>query len=393
MYRLSLIPRDRNHDYSPSIIQQRLRLCEEQAGHTLQHLGGQSVDASSAKGNIENLIGFAQIPVGIAGPYAIDTTDGIHEVYVPMATTEGALVASHSRGMRMINAGDGVKSRVTAEGLSQHPIFCYAGHSQANIAAKLVHERREELGQIVAGCTHHGRLEKIETQLIGRRMILRLLFFTADAIGINMAAKATDACMRSVAEWTGALECYVHGQDVEKRANARALVEGRGRSVIAEATIDRATLRDLGRTTPEAMVALSRSYATGFAQMGTHNWMVQSANGLAAIFTACGQDIAYITECATGFLDLELDVDGNLYAAATLPSLLVGTVGGGSMQGTALECLEILGCAGSGKANRFAEIIAATVLAGDISLIAAFSSSEFVSAHEQLGRNRPDSSQ
>jgi hydroxymethylglutaryl-CoA reductase (NADPH) len=117
---------------------------------------------------------------------------------------------------------------------------------------------------------------------------------------------------------------------------------------------------------------------------------VQAANGLAAVMLACGQDVAYLPECANGFLDLECDAQGSLYAAVTLPSLLVGTVGGGCAQGTARECLALLGCEGTGKARRLAEILAATVLAGDLSLMAAFCSHEFVAAHERLGRNRPD---
>ena len=108
---------------------------------------------------------------------------------------------------------------------------------------------------------------------------------------------------------------------------------------------------------------------------------------------ACGQDVAYLVECATGFLDVELASDGALHAAVTLPSLLVGTVGGGSGQGTARECLAILGCEGAGKVHRFAEILAATVLAGDLSLLAAFCTHEFVAAHERLGRNRPRESE
>jgi hydroxymethylglutaryl-CoA reductase (NADPH) len=220
-------------------------------------------------------------------------------------------------------------------------------------------------------------------------LIVRLVFTTGDAIGINMAAGATEAIARRIAEATGARASYVHGQDVEKRANARALIEGRGRSVVADVTVPRASLSELARTTPEELVAILRSYAVGFACLGTQNWLVQSANGLAAVMLACGQDVAYVAECAQGLLDFQVNDAGDLYASATLPSLLVGTVGGGAEKGTAAECLAILGCAGAGKANRFAELLGAVVLAGDLSLMAAFCAGEFVSAHERLGRNRP----
>ena len=148
-------------------------------------------------------------------------------------------------------------------------------------------------------------------------------------------------------------------------------------------------MAELMRTTPEQMVAIQRTYAAGFAQLGTQNWLVQSANGLAAVLIACGQDPAYVTESATGLLDFEVTASGDLYASAMLPSILVGTVGGGSGAGTARECLDILGLRGPGSAVQFAEILAATVLAGDLSLLAAFCTHEFVAAHERLGRNRP----
>jgi hydroxymethylglutaryl-CoA reductase (NADPH) len=215
------------------------------------------------------------------------------------------------------------------------------------------------------------------------------VFTTGDAIGINMAALATERCSELIEERTGSLHRFVHGQDVEKRANSRTLVEGRGRSVVAEGTVSRAVLEEKARTTPEQLREILDSYRVGYAQLGTHNWMVQAANGLAAIFIACGQDVAYITESAAGQLDFQVTESGDLHASVHLPSLLVGTVGGGSGQGTAAECLEILGCRGDGGANRFAEIVAATLLAGDLSLMAAFCSHEFVGAHERMGRNRP----
>ncbi len=215
------------------------------------------------------------------------------------------------------------------------------------------------------------------------------MFRTGDAIGINMAARAAELVSVELAARTNALERYVHGQDVEKRASARSFVEGRGRRAVADATIPRAALESLARTTPEKMVAALRTYSVGFAQLGTQNWLVQAANGIAAVFLACGQDVAYVTESATGMLDFEVTPAGDLYASVHLPSLLVGTVGGGSGQGTAAECLDLLGVRGAGGANTLAEILAATVLAGDLSLMAAFTAHEFVEAHERLGRNRP----
>lgn len=387
--KLPSLPRSQVDDFGPDSQRKRRDLASRAAGLVLTHIGGSPVDPDSARGNIENLIGFAQVPLGLAGPLGLDTSAGWREVFVPMATNEGALVASHSRGMRLLAAGGGARARVVHEGLTQHPMLVFDDAAAALRAAAQVEALVPRWRATLAKETRHGALSGAKTQIIGRRLILRLEFTTGDAIGINMAAKAADHCSRSLAELCGARACFVHGQDVEKRANARALIEGRGRSVVVDATIPRAALAGLARTTPEAMVEIHKSYTVGFAQLGTQNWLVQSANGLAAVLLACGQDVAYLPECATGFLDLAKTTNGDLYASATLPSLLVGTVGGGSQKGTAAECLAILGCAGAGHANTFAEILGAVVLAGDISLLAAFASQEFIAAHERLGRNRP----
>jgi len=384
------IPRSRgDDDWSRPAMEARLDVWEKAAGERPKHVQGEPVPLASTRGKIENLVGFAQVPLGIAGPLRLDSSQGRREVYVPMATTEGALVASHSRGMRLLAEGGHVRARVLGEGLTQNPMLVYADAEQAQKAAELALLRSDELAAIVKRTTSHGALVALRPEAIGRRLILNLVFRTGDAIGINMAARAADLVSQELATRTNALERYVHGQDVEKRANARAFVEGRGRRAVADVTIPRAALESIARTTPEKMVACLRSYHVGFAQLGTQNWLVQAANGLAAVFLACGQDVAYITESATGFLDFDVTPGGDLYASVHLPSLLVGTVGGGSGQGTAAECLDLMGVRGPGGANLFAEILAATVLAGDVSLMAAFTAHEFIAAHEMLGRNRP----
>jgi hydroxymethylglutaryl-CoA reductase (NADPH) len=291
--------------------------------------------------------------------------------------------------MRILASGGGVRARVLGEGLTQNPILVYADAERASRAAEVAAKSFEDLRKIVAATTRHGRLVALRPEVIGRRLVLSLVFTTGDAIGINMASNAAELCSKEIAERTKAEARYVHGQDVEKRANARALFEGRGRRVVADATVPREELLARTRATPEDLVAIQRSYAVGFAGLGTQNWLVQAANGIAAVMIACGQDAAYVTESATGMLDFEVTAKGDLYASVHLPCLIVGTVGGGSGQGTAAECLQLLGCTGEGSANTFAEILAATVLAGDLSLMAAFTSHEFVAAHEKLGRNRP----
>jgi hydroxymethylglutaryl-CoA reductase (NADPH) len=384
------VPRDPDDDYGAAAVEARVVLCERAAGRGLPHLRGLPVPGGSARGKVENLVGFAQVPLGVAGPLVVDTSAGRREVLVPMATTEGAMVASYSRGMRLLAEGGGAWARVVRSALSQCPMLVYRDAAGAQAAAGVVERSFDELARLTGTVTGHGRLLAARGDVLGRRLVLRLDFHTGDAIGINMAARAADLCSQELARRTGAVERYVHGQDVEKRAHARGVLEGRGRSVVCDATVPRAVLERVARTSPEAMQAIGRSYAYGFAQISTSNWLVQAANGLAAVMLACGQDVAYVTEGATGQLALEVDPAGDLYASVTLPSLVVGTVGGGTGQGTAAECLDLLGCRGTGGADVFAEILAATVLAGDLSLMASFCTHEFVAAHERLGRNRPD---
>lgn len=384
------IPRDPADDFAPAIVAARLELAKRMAKAPLEHLAGSPVPATEASGKIENFTGWAQVPLGMAGPMLVETSRGERSVLVPMATTEGALVASYSRGMRLARECGAIRSRVVHEGLTQNPVLCYEDAAAAARGLEITRTRFEELRTIVASTTQHGSLDSVDGTVVGRRLILTLRFLTGDAIGINMAARATDLCAEYLECETCAKQRYVHGQDVEKRANARALIEGRGRSVVADVVIGREALERLTRARPEDLIEIWKTYAVGFAQLGTQNWTVQGANGLAAVFLACGQDLAYVTESATGHLDFDLTGSGDLYASMTLPSLLVGTVGGGSGQGTARESLQILGCEGTGHANEFAEILGATILAGDLSLMASFCAHEFVAAHEKLGRNRPE---
>lgn len=386
---LEKVPRDPADDFGPQAIGRRRELAERAAGGPLPHLAGAPVDPRSAAGNVENLIGYAQVPVGLAGPLRVTGAEGTYEVYVPLATTEGAMVASYSRGMAVTRAAGGVRARVVKDGLSQHPMLVFDGFAGAVAARDSVAASFDELAAIAAEGTRHGRLESAVGEVVGRRLIVRLVFRTGDAIGINMAARATDRIARLLAERTGAVECLVHGQDVEKRANQRAMVEGRGRSVVAEVTLPAELVREKLRCEPSALAAIARSYAVGYAGLGTQNWTVQAANGLVALMIACGQDPAYVTESATGWLELEETNGGDLYAAVHLPCLLLGTVGGGSGKGTAAECLRVLGALGDGRVERLAEVAAAMVLCGDLSLMASFVAGDFVSAHERLGRNRP----
>ena len=182
-----------------------------------------AVPHEQARGKIENLIGWAQVPVGIAGPFQVELSSGPREVYVPMATTEGAMVASYSRGMRLLNEGGGARARTVREGLSQHPVLVYDAVDAALRAADVARSSVDRYRLLASEHTQHGSLTAVEPEVLGRRLVLRLLFQTGDAIGINMAAEASERISADLAERTGARERFVHGQDVEKRGGRRRI--------------------------------------------------------------------------------------------------------------------------------------------------------------------------
>ncbi|HSN86546.1 MAG TPA: hydroxymethylglutaryl-CoA reductase, partial [Thermoanaerobaculia bacterium] len=217
-------------------------------------------------------------------------------------------------------------------------------------------------------------------------------YSTGDAHGMNMIVKATDRACRWLVEQGRAGRYYLFsGAESEKRASGTLFAGGKGKKAVAGARIPARLVRAYLHATPEQLADLWHRTVLGQLQTGSLGYNGHFANGLTALFIACGQDVANVANSAVGVTSLEVLDGGDLYASVTLPSLTVATVGGGTGLGTARECLEMLGCAGAGHAPKLAEIAAATVLAGELSMAGAFASGEFVDAHESYGRNRPSS--
>ncbi len=221
-------------------------------------------------------------------------------------------------------------------------------------------------------------------------VFLRFNFSTGDAAGQNMVGRATFAAYNWILEnFDGIDSSYLESNfATDKKASHINIMRTRGKRVTAEATITRDVLRDHLRATPERLAHHYGVANIGAFLSGSTSNALQSANGITAMFIATGQDVANVAESSAGILYAELTSPGDLYISLTIPSLIVATHGGGTGLATQRECLEILGCYGQGKVNRLAEIIAAVALAGEISLGAAISSSDWVSSHERLGRHR-----
>jgi hydroxymethylglutaryl-CoA reductase (NADPH) len=387
---VELVPRFRAQGYTAADVAQRRLWVEHKTGVHLEHVGACSVPTEQMRGNIENPIGSVQMPVGIAGPLLIRGDQARGTFYVPLATTEGALVRSYERGMVSLTRAGGVTTRIDTDENWMCPIFIFdsvadAGRFVDEVPAQVPVLRRE-----AEATTRHGRLLRIEPRQVGREVILAFCYHTGDAQGMNMIVKATErACAWLMRRGRARAYEIFSGFSSEKRASATLLTSGKGKTVIAGALIPAGITRSCLHATPDDLVRVWHRAAIGHALAGAIGCNAQFANGIAAMFIACGQDAANVANAHAGITNFETTTGGDLYASVTLPSLTVATVGGGTALGTSRECLALLGCAGSGNAGRFAEIVAATALAGELSMTAAIATGEFVHAHEQYGRNRP----
>lgn len=385
-----LVPRFTGQGYGDEGLAARRRWVEERTGARLDHVGRHSLPGEEMRGNVENPIGAAQVPLGVAGPLAIDGEHARGTFYVPLATTEGALVRSYERGMAALTRAGGAVTRLHADENRVAPIFHFADVAAARRFCLRLDELLPEVRAAAESTTRHGRLLRLEPRPLGRAVLVNFCYSTGDAHGMNMIVKATERACELLAA-RGAAERYTifSAMDSEKRASGALLAGGKGKQVVAGARLPARLVRAYLHTTPAALRDLWQDTVLGHLQAGALGYNGHFANGLAALFIACGQDVANVVNAAVGVTHFEVAREGDLYASVTLPSLTVATVGGGTGRGTAAECLAMLGCAGAGGAPKLAEIAAATLLAGELSMGAALASGEFVAAHEAYGRNRP----
>ena len=386
-----LVPRMSQQGYAPGDVELRRRWVAERTGVSLGQVGQCSIPTESLRGNIENPIGSAQVPLGVAGPLRVhgEFADGVY--YVPLATTEGALVRSYERGMLILTRSGGATARVVVDENCIAPMFCFENLVDACAFARALPDWFEDVRRVAESTTRHGRLLRLEPRVLGRDVTVQFCYHTADAHGMNMIMKATDAACHWLMGRAPSSRYYIMtGSCSEKRASGTALAGGKGKTVVAEAVVPAGSLRTYLRVTPAQMLHMWHRTLIGQVAANVAGYNGHLANGLTALFIACGQDVANVANAVVGITGFDLTDDGDLYLSVTLPSLTVGTVGGGTHLGTSLECLRMLGCAGTGGARRFAEIAAATALAGELSMGAAIASGEIVEAHERYGRNRPE---
>jgi len=384
------IPRSRTDDYGEEIIRERQEFVKEYSGKELEHVPHYSFDPHVLQGNIENFSGVAQIPLGFAGPITIHGEHAKGDFIVPMATTEGTLVASYSRGMKILNLSGGVTVSVVADAMQRAPVFVFANAREAREFVAWVDTNIDDIRDHAEATSSVAKLEYIDPYLASKFAYLRFNFSTGDAAGQNMVGRATfAACGWIIDQYPGIKHFYLESNlATDKKASQVNIMHTRGKRVTAEAVIKRDVLIQNMRVEPETLFYHAGIANVGAILSGANNNGLHSANGITAMFIATGQDVANVSESSAGIIYTELTPDKDLYMSITIPSLIVATFGGGTALPTQRECLELLDCVGRGKVKKFAEIVAATVLAGEISLAAAISSSDWVSSHEKYGRNR-----
>lgn len=345
--------------------------------------------AESLRGNIENFIGMARVPVGLAGPLLLNGDHASGTFHVPLATTEGALVASFSRGMKAITKSGGAAATVLAEGVQRSPFFRLRDLRGATEFVLWVADQQAVFERITGENSRYAQLQSVTPTLEGNHVILTFEYTTGDAAGQNMVTICTDrVCKYIAATFPGdILEWYIEvNASGDKKASRISFQSVRGKKVAIEVVLPRSVVLNVLKTTPEAIDRFGRAGTAAALQSGTFGAHAHLANGLAALFLACGQDVACVAEAAVGMVRMEVSDKGDLYASATLPNLIVGTVGGGTSLPTQRECLELLDCYGAGKARKFAEVTAGVCLAGELSIVAALAAGHFAAAHERLGR-------
>ena len=350
-----------------------------------------SFDPQQVRGNVEHFTGVAQVPIGIAGPLLVNGEHAQGEFYVPLATAEGTLVASYNRGMKLVREAGGVTTTVMDDAMQRAPAFLFESARGARAFGEWLDGSFDAIAEAAETTTRSGKLRDIEQYSASRILYTRFNYTTGDAAGQNLTGKATAAaCAWIVANSPVPIERFFLESNfaTDKKSSQVNMLRTRGKRVVAEATIPNALFEEIMHSSTDLMYRARQVSNLGGFMSGVNNNGAHSANGITALFIATGQDVANVAESSAAFVYAELRDNGDYYYSVTIPSLIVASYGGGTGLATQRECLEMLDCYGTGKVRKLAEIVAATVLCGELSLGSAIVAEEWVQAHDLFGRNR-----
>lgn len=370
-------------------IQKRWDHILETTGKELAEIFFTGEGLESYDSNIENCIGTTAIPIGVAGPLRVRGSFANGDYLLPLATTEAALVASYHRGAVIISKSGGCSAVILGEGVTRSPGFAFSSLGDMLSFSHWIVVQKEMLREVAAKTSSHGRLVDLRFSAEGNHLYLLCDFSTGDAAGQNMVTIATQALCEYILEHTPVQPAYWFVEanaSGDKKATAQSFNTVRGKKVTVEATLPEKLVNRFLHTTPKKMVDYWQMSALGGVITGTIGVQGHYANGLAALFIACGQDAACVAEAAVGITRFELREDGSLYVSATLPNMIVGTVGGGTGLPSQRAALELMNLAGSGNSRAFAEVCAGAALAGEISIIGSMAAGDFTKAHHDHAR-------
>ncbi|MEC8052655.1 MAG: phosphotransferase [Myxococcota bacterium] len=381
--------------YSAAARAERLDFLREQTAEKLPTLDACGLEPERLTGNIENLVGSVEIPVGVAGPLWFNGQNVIGHVYAPLATTEGALVASCTRGATALTRAGGVTTRILRQVMLRVPLFVLDSSESASKLRQWISDHFAEIESQVRLVSRHARLIQVMPDQVGNRLNVTFTYETGDAAGQNM----TTSCTWKACQWINdqmrhfpeiRVDCFMVDGNMsgDKKVNFKSLIQGRGTRATAEALLDNHTLEHVLKVSAQQMMESHYVAMTGGMSIGMIGYNVNIANVIAAMFTACGQDIACVHESSLGHLSMKASEEG-LYVTLDLPALVVGTVGGGTNLPMQADYLKLMNCKGAHRSGRLAEIVAGFCLALDLSTASAMASGQFAAAHDRLGRNRP----
>jgi hydroxymethylglutaryl-CoA reductase (NADPH) len=383
------IPRYGKHDFLSKNVESRLKWLENKTQKKYPHINGKLVNTEKWQGNIENLIGTVQVPIGLIGPINVEGDYAKGKFYIPLATTEGAITTTYHIGMRLLNDSGGVKTTVKDNGAHISPMFNVKSLLDFSFLKEWMMENFEYIKKEAESTTTHGTLVSIAYKYFDSKLVATFHYTTGDAQGLNMINVATDKACHYILEKTGySFSSRSNYSGVKKMSDHNA-IPNFGKEVYAEAFIPNSVLKKL-KTSANL---IEKTWNDGFSINNKSNIKginCQTANAIAAVFLACGQDIADLSSSHVGYTSYKCTNKDELHIQVYIPSLTIGTVGGGTGQGSQKECLEIMDCYGTDKVKKFAELIGATVLAGELTTICAITTGTFVSAHAKLGRNYPE---
>ena len=370
--------------FKKDYIDKRTAWLKNKYNTSFDNLSKYSLSIQNLHNNIENFIGCVQVPVGVAGPLAINGNHAKGDFYIPLATTEKSLVSNYQLGMQIVTQCGGVKARILKNNMHVSPLFILSDIDDMLKLAAWVKSNFNDIKKIAEKTTAYGKLLEIEPKCTGEGLALVFKYTTKDAMGANMVNIATEEACEYIKKNSFAKKYYLRTNfSTDKKISAYNLINGYGREVFAEAIISNEALK-IFNTDVSAIDRYYNSTLAVSAYAYTIGNNAHVANLIAAIFIACGQDVAHVINSGVALATCRLIEKDKLYLTISLPNLLVGTVGGGTSIETQKECLDLLDCHGRDKSDKFCEIVAASALAGELGIAISLSTGIFTHCFRKI---------